>query len=103
MSITRYNLKINELCDALEFVNVNIDNDEMVQICHDNLTPWFGTIRSVVLAKENPPSFFNLQPMLLVEEKHIRTRSNVQEGHMLYSNSDGGRGQNRTRRGQFGQ
>ena len=41
--------------------------------------------------------------MLLVEENHVRTRSNVLEGHMLYSNSDGGRGHYHGRRGCFGQ
>ena len=33
MSIISYTLKIKELCDALELINVIIDDDEMVQIC----------------------------------------------------------------------
>ena len=86
-------LKIKESCDSLGSINVNIDDDEMVQICLYGLAPRFDAIRYVVLARENSPSFFDLQSMLPFEETHIRTRSNVQEGYMLYSNSDGGRGQ----------
>ena len=90
-SLDIYTLKIKELCDSLGSINVNIDDDEMVQICLGGLTPQFSVIRSVFLARGNPP-FFNLQSMLLVEENHVRIRSNAQEGHMPYSNSDGRRG-----------
>ena len=93
-------LKIRELCDSLESINVTIDDDEMVQICHGGLTPQFGAIRSTVLAREKSPSFFDLQWMLLVEENHVRTRSNTSNGQMLYTNSDKRRGQGHGRRGQ---
>ena len=73
----------------------------MVQICLGGLTPRFDTMRTVVLARENPPSLFDLQSMLLVEENHVRTKSNASEGHMLYTHSDKGRGHSRARRGQF--
>ena len=42
LSITNYTLKIKELCDSLGSINVNIDDDEMVQICLSVLTPWFN-------------------------------------------------------------
>ena len=80
MSITYYTLKIKELCDALRSINVNIDDNEMVQICLGGLTPRFSAIRSVVLTRDNPPSFFDLQSMLLVEENHVRTRGYAFEG-----------------------
>ena len=57
MSIGSYTLKIKELCDSIRSINVNIDDDEMVQICLDGLAPPFNAIRSVVLAREDPPSF----------------------------------------------
>ena len=38
LSITNYTLKIKELCDTLGSINVKIDDEEMVQICIDNLT-----------------------------------------------------------------
>ena len=61
MSITGYTLKIKELCDALGSINVVIDDEEMVQICLGSLAPRFSSIRSTILARENTPSFFNLQ------------------------------------------
>ena len=70
MIINNYTLKIKELHGTLGSINANIDDDEMVQICLGSLAPQFGTIRSVVLVRENPPSF-DLQPVLLFEENHI--------------------------------
>ena len=55
---------------------------------HDAKSPFF---EQAVLAREKSPSF-ELQSMLLVEENHVRTRSNESEGHMLYTHSNGGRG-----------
>ena len=88
MSIDNYNLKIKELCN----------DDEMVQICLGGLTPQFSAIQSAVLAREKSPSFFDLQSMLLVEENHVRTRGNTYDGHMLYTNSEEGRVQGNGRR-----
>ena len=85
MSITRYTLKIKELCDSLPLISINVEDDEMVQICLNGLTPRFGAMRTAVLAREKPPSFIDLQPMLLVEENHVLPWSNASEGHMLYT------------------
>ena len=65
MSITSYTLKIKEL--SLGSISVNVEDDEMVQICLGGLAPRFNVVRIVTLARENPPSFFDLQSMLLVE------------------------------------
>ena len=89
MSITTYTLKIKELCDSL---GVNVDDDEMVQICLGGLAPWFGAMRTAILAREKYPSFFDLQSMLLVEENHVQSKTNTSEGHMLYTHLNGGRG-----------
>ena len=97
MSITSSALKIKELCDLLSSISVNVDDDETVQICLYGLAAWFGVMRTVVLAREKAPSFFDLQSMLLVEENHVRTRSNSSEGHMLYTHSNEGRGRERGR------
>ena len=85
MSITTYTFKIKELCDSFGLISVNVDDDEMVQICLGGLAPRFGAMRTAVLAREKSPSFFELQSMLLVEENHMFTRSNVSEHHMLYT------------------
>ena len=74
----------------------------MVQICLRDLATRFGTIRSPVLTRENPPSF-NIQSMLLVKENYVRMRSNALEGHKLYSDSDGVKGRDHGRRGRFRQ
>ena len=92
VSITNYTLKIKELCDALGSINDKIDDDEMVYICLGGLALRFGTIRLAILAREKPPTFFDLQSILLVEENHVRRRSNAPDGQMLYSQSDEGRG-----------
>ena len=70
-------MKIKALCDTLETINNIIDDDEMVQICLSDLAPRFDMIRSGILAREKPPSFFDLQSILLVEENHVRSRRNV--------------------------
>ena len=67
MSITRYTLKTKGLCDSLCSINVNVEDDEIVQICLGGLAPRFIAMRTVALAKENLPSFFDLQSILLVE------------------------------------
>ena len=102
MSITDYTLKIKELCDALGSINVIIDDDKMLKICLGSLAPHFGAIRSAILARENPPSFFDLQSILLVEENHAQQRSNASDGQMIYSQSDDRRGFDRGNRGRFG-
>ena len=78
-------MKIKELCDALGSTDVVIDDDEMVQICLGGLAPRFNLMRTAILSRENTPSFFDLQSILLVEENHARQRSNAGEGQMLYS------------------
>ena len=64
-------------------ISVNVEDDEMVQICLCDLAPRFNVVRIVTLARENPPSFFDLQSMLLIEENHVRTKNNASEGDIL--------------------
>ena len=45
MSVTDYTAKIKSICDSLGSMNVNIDNDEMVQICLSGIAPRFGAMR----------------------------------------------------------
>ena len=103
MSITGYTLRIMGLCDALGLINVVIDDEEMVQLCLGGLAPRFSSIRSSILARENTPSLLDLQSILLVEENHVRQRSNAPEGQMLYNQSDDRRNFGHGDSGQFGQ
>ena len=54
ISITTYTLNIKDLCDSLSSISVNVDDDEMVQICLGGLAPRFDVMRTVLLARENP-------------------------------------------------
>ena len=71
MSVTDYTAKIKSICDSLGSINVNIDEEEMVQVCLGGLAQRFNPLRTTILASDTPPSFFNLQSMLLVEENHV--------------------------------
>ena len=52
MTITAYTLKIKELCVSLGSISVNIDDEEMGQICFGGLAPRFGAMRTVVQRTE---------------------------------------------------
>ena len=44
MSVSDYTAKIKRFCDSLGSINVNIDDDEMVQICLGGIAPRFGVM-----------------------------------------------------------
>ena len=67
LSVADYTLKIKDICDSLASIDVNVEEGEMVQICVGGLASKFGAFRTVVCTRENMPSFFDLQSMLLVE------------------------------------
>ena len=92
MSMSDYTAKIKSICDSLGSININVDEEEMVQVCLGGLTQRFDPLRTAILARENPPSFFDLQSMLLVEENHLRTKTKTSEGKMFFSSLDGGWG-----------
>ena len=58
-------------CDSLRSIDINVDEDKMVQVCLGGLTQRFDMLRATIFARENPPSFFNLQSMVLVEENNV--------------------------------
>ena len=60
MSVSDYTAKIKSICDSLGSININVDEDEMVQVCLGGLTQRFNPLRTKILARETPP-FFNLQ------------------------------------------
>ena len=68
--MTDYTTKIKEICDTLGSINVIVDTDEMGQICLGGVAHRFGPIWKAICTREKPPSFFNLQSMLVVEENH---------------------------------
>ena len=60
MFVSDYTAKIKSICDLLCSININIDEDEMVQVCLGGLTQQFDPIRKIILARENHPSLFDL-------------------------------------------
>ena len=44
MSITKLHLEDQELCNSFGSISINVDDDEIVQICLGGLAPWFGAI-----------------------------------------------------------
>ena len=81
MSVSDYTAKIKSICDSLGSININVDEDEMVQVWLGDLSQRFNPLRTTILARENPPSFFDLQSMLLAEENYVRTETKTLEGH----------------------
>ena len=50
MSVTDYTAKIKSICDSLGSINVNIDEEEMVQVCLGGLAQRFNPLRTAILA-----------------------------------------------------
>ena len=80
LSVADYTSRIKDICDSLASIEVNIEESEMVEICLGGLAPKFGVFRTVVCTRENTSSFFDLQSMLLVEEKHAGASTSTHTG-----------------------
>jgi hypothetical protein len=94
LSVADYTLKINEICNSLALIDVNIDESEKVQIYLGGLASKFGAFRTAVCTREATPSFFDLQSMLLVEENHVgvvATGAHT-DNKMLYAEGERPRG-----------
>ena len=83
--MTNYTTNIKEIGDALGSINVAVDGEEMVLICLGGLAQRYGSIRTTICRREKPSTFFDLQPMVMVEENH-------NDSQMLYTEADRPRG-----------
>ena len=93
MSVTDYTTKVKEICDALGSINVTVDEDKMVQICLGGLAQRYGPIRMTICTREKPPSFVDLQSMLMDEENHVSgSRTTQSDNRMLYTEAEWPRG-----------
>ena len=88
-----YTSKIKVICDSLASIDVNVEEGEMVQICLRGLASKFGAFRTAVCTRENTPSFFDLQSMLLIEENHADASTST------HADSNSGPSGNRGSRG----
>ena len=92
LSVADYTSKIKDICDSLASIDVNVEEGKMVQICLGGLASKFEA-RTVVSTRENTPSFFDLQSMLLVEENHAGASTSTHaDNKMLYTEGDRPRG-----------
>ena len=65
----------------------------MVQVCLKGLASKFRAFRTAVCTRENTPSFFDLQSMLLVEENHAGVLTSTHtDNKMMYMEGDRPRG-----------
>ena len=71
MSVADYTSKINDICDSLASIDVNVEEGEMVQILAQRIGVEVRSIPNCCLYKGEYPPFFDLQSMLLVEENHV--------------------------------
>ena len=66
-----YTTKIKEIRNTLEFINGIVDKDKMVQIFLGGQAQQYWPFWMAIFTREKPPSFFDLQSMLMVEENYV--------------------------------
>src|SRR6516162_409168 len=71
LSINDYTLKIKGICESLASIGVTVEDDDKVEVCLRGLTPSYKQFKTSIQTRENIPTFANLIPMLVVEEKNI--------------------------------
>ena len=93
MSITNYTTKIKQFCDSLGSINMTVEEDEIMQICLGGLAQKNKLIQMAICMREKPPSFFDLQLMLLVEENHTGASMSMDaDNKMMYTEANRPRG-----------
>ena len=70
----------------------------MMQIWLGALAHKYGAFQTAI-ARENPLSFGNFQPVLMVKKNYMRLKSATSDGQMLYRQEDLRRGHDRGNRG----
>ena len=71
LSINDYTLKIKSICKSLASIGVTIEDDDKVEVCLRGLTPTYKQFKTSIQTRENIPTFTNLIPMLVIEEKNL--------------------------------
>ena len=93
MSVADYTSRIKDICDSLASINVNVEEEEMVQVCLGGLAHKFGSFLTAVCRKEKSLSFVDLQSTLLVEENHTGASTSTHaDNKLLYTEEDRTRG-----------
>ena len=96
LSINDYTLKIKGICESLASIGVSVDDDDKVEVCLHGLTPAYKQFKTAIQTRESIPTFADLIPMLVVEEKNLGEDSSSQSKNSseqaFYSNRGRGRG-----------
>ena len=91
--MANYTSKIKDISGSLASIDVNVEEGEMVQICLEVLESKFGAFRNAPCTRENMPSFFDLQLMVLIEENHVGASTSTHaDNKMPYTEGDRPRG-----------
>lgn len=69
--INDYNLKIKAISKSLASIGVIVEDDDKVEVCLRGLTPAYKQFKTSIQTQENNPSFADLIPMVVVEEKNL--------------------------------
>ena len=98
MSINDYTLKIKGICKSLASIGVAVEDDDKIEVCLRGLTPSYKQFKTSIPTRENIPSFEDLIPMLVIEEKNLGEDSSSSQvrnssKQALYSSRGRGRGQ----------
>ena len=80
LSINDYTLKIKGICKSLASIGVTIEDDDKVEVCLRGLTPVYKQFKTSIQTRENIPSFADLIPMLVVEEKNLGEDTSSSQG-----------------------
>ena len=83
MSITSDTLKIKELCDSLGLINVNVDSDEVVQICLGRLAPRFGVMNRCTTSGVHEVTLHEKNYGKKLDLSHVRIFASLGYVHIL--------------------
>ena len=95
MSVNDYTLKIKVICESLASIGVTVDDDDKVEVCLCGLGPAYKQFKTSIRTRENFPSFVDLIPMLVLEERNNSEDSSLGRNsseQAIYSNRGRGRG-----------
>ena len=70
MSVNDYTLKIKAICESLASIGVMVDDDDKVEVCLRGLGPAYKQFKTSIHTWEYIPSFADLFPMLVLEERN---------------------------------
>ena len=95
MSVNDYTLKIKAICESLASIGVTVDDDDKAEVCLRGFRPAYKQFKTSICTPENIPSFADLIPMLVLEERNNSKDSSSEKNsseQAFYSNRGRGRG-----------